>query len=92
MYLILIYDISSEDNGEKRLNKVFKICKRYLTHIQKSVFEGELTEVQIMKLKTELNKIIKNDIDSVMIFKSRNNRWMEKEMWGLTEDKLDNFI
>lgn len=92
MYLILIYDISSEDNGEKRLNKVFKICKKYLTHIQKSVFEGELTEVQIMKLKTELNKIIKNDIDSVMIFKSRNNRWMEKEMWGLTEDKLDNFI
>lgn len=92
MYLILIYDISSEDNGEKRLNKVFKTCKKYLTHIQKSVFEGELTEVQIMKLKIELNKIIKNDIDSVMIFKSRNNRWMEKEMWGLTEDKLDNFI
>ena len=71
---------------------LFKICKKYLTHIQKSVFEGELTEVQIMKLKMELDKIVKKDIDSIIIFKARNNRWMEKEMWALVEDKLDNFI
>lgn len=92
MYVILIYDICGNDNGERRLNRVYKTCKKYLTHIQKSVFEGELTEVQIMKLKMELDKVVKKDIDSIIIFKSRNNRWMEKEMWALEEDKLDNFI
>ena len=92
MYVILIYDIAGEDNGGRRLNRVFKTCKKYLTHIQKSVFEGELTEVQIMKLKMELDKIVKKDIDSIIIFKARNNRWMEKEMLAIVEDKLDNFI
>ena len=33
MYVILIYDISGENNGEKRLGRVFKMCKKYLTHI-----------------------------------------------------------
>ena len=51
MYVILVYDINSDGNGQKVLNRVFKICKRYLTHIQNSVFEGELSEAQIIKLR-----------------------------------------
>lgn len=92
MYVILIYDISGEDNGERRLNKVFKTCKKYLTHIQKSVFEGELTEGQILKLKLELDLIVDKNVDSIILFKSRNSKWMEKEMWALKEDPLDNFL
>ncbi len=45
MYVILVYDISGDNGGEKILTKVFKICKKYLTHIQNSVFEGEISEV-----------------------------------------------
>lgn len=92
MYVILVYDISGEDGGEKVLNKVFKICKKYLTHIQNSVFEGELSEVQILKLNKELSEWIRKDLDSVILFKSRSNRWMKKEMWGKNEDATDNFI
>ena len=92
MYVILIYDISGENNGGNRLNKVFKTCKKYLTHIQKSVFEGELTEGQILKLKIELQSIVDEDIDSIILFKSRNSKWKDKEMWALQEDQLDNFI
>ena len=40
MYVILVYDISTEGNGQKRWNRVFKLCKQNLIHIQKSVFEG----------------------------------------------------
>ena len=42
MYLIVIYDIKQEENYAKRQRYVFKTCKKYLTHIQNSVFEGEL--------------------------------------------------
>ena len=56
MYIILVYDIALDQNGAKVLRHVFKICKKYLSHVQKSVFEGELTKSQLQKLTTELDK------------------------------------
>ena len=94
MYVILVYDINLEDKeGQKVLRKVFKICKKYLVHIQNSVFEGELLESQLMKLKAELKMYIRDDKDSVIVFKSRNQRWMEKIFFGKIEDDVtDNFF
>ncbi|APT75255.1 CRISPR-associated protein Cas2 [Marinitoga sp. 1135] len=94
MYIILVYDIKfdEEGKGQKILPKVFKICKKYLYHIQNSVFEGELTKAEILKLKSELEKVIRKDEDSIIIFKSRHERWLEKDFWGLKEDKTSNFL
>ena len=94
MYVILVYDINLEDKeGQKILINVFKICKKYLVHIQNSVFEGELLESQAMKLKAELDKYIREDKDSVIVFKSRNKRWLDKEFLGkIEDDKTDNFL
>ena len=94
MYVILVYDINLEDKeGQKVLRRVFKTCKKYLVHIQNSVFEGELLESQALKLKYELNKWIREDKDSVIFFKSRSQRWLEKEFWGKIEDDVtDNFL
>lgn len=94
MYVILVYDINLETkDGQKILRNVFKICKKYLVHIQNSVFEGELLDSQAIKLKFELRKYIRENKDSVILFKSRNKRWMEKEFFGMVEnDKTDNFL
>ncbi len=92
MYCILIYDIEMNDGGAKVSRNVFKICKKYMTHIQKSVFEGELSELQCMKLNAELAKYIRQDTDSVIIFKSRNEKWLDKEFWGLEDDKMSSFL
>lgn len=92
MYVVLVYDISGEEDGQRILNKVFKVCKKYLTHIQNSVFEGELAEGQIAKLNAELNKLIRKNLDSVIIFKSRNERWLNKEFWGKQDDATSNFF
>ena len=75
MYIILVYDINLEEKeGQKVLRNVFKTCKKYLIHIQNSVFEGELLESQLIKLKSELNKYIRKDKDSIIVFKSRNQK------------------
>ena len=54
MYVVLVYDISQSENGQKRWSRVFKICKKYLSHIQNSVFEGEISKVQLVQLQQEL--------------------------------------
>lgn len=94
MYVILVYDINLEDkDGQKVLRNVFKICKKYLVHIQNSVFEGELLESQKLKLESELNKFIRDDKDSVILFESRSQRWLDKEFLGkIEDDKTSNFL
>ena len=71
--------------------KNFQICKKYLTHIQNSVFEGELSKAQLAQLQKELNEYINKELDSVIIFKSRQEKWLDKEFWGRNDD-LTSFI
>lgn len=94
MYIILVYDINLEDkSGQRVLRKVFKLCKQYLVHIQNSVFEGEINESQFMKFKLELDKYIRSDLDSVIVFKSRSKKWLDKEFLGkIEEDATSNFL
>lgn len=93
MYVILVYDINLDGTGIKVLRHVFKICKRYLTHVQNSVFEGELTKAQLNKLEIELKKWIRKDTDSVIIFKNQNKNWLKKEYLGKNlTDVTSNFF
>ena len=92
MYIILVYDISNDENGAKRWRRIFKICKQYLHHIQNSVFEGDITMAKLEELRIKMNNEVHNDLDSVIIFRSRNSRWLDKEMIGIQEDKTSTFI
>ncbi|WP_040495658.1 CRISPR-associated endonuclease Cas2 [Fulvivirga imtechensis] len=86
MYIILMYDVN-----EKRVGKMLKLCRRYLHWIQNSVFEGELTEVKLKRLKSEAKSIME-DNDSLIIFKSKDERWLTKEIVGDERNKIDNFL
>ena len=92
MYIILVYDIVMDEEGKKILPKVFKICKKYLSHIQNSVFEGELKKSQIKSLEIELKNTIRKDKDSLIVFSSETSKWMKKEYWGKKEDKTSFFL
>ena len=89
MYVVLVYDVSKDENGQKRWSHIFKICKKYLSHMQNSVFEGEISVVQLTKMKQELEPYIKSRLDSVVIFKSRQQKWLDKELWGQQDDLTD---
>ncbi len=86
MYVILVYDISQTDKDQKRWNRVFKLCKQYLIHVQNSVFEGEISKANLFKLEHDINNEINQEMDSVIIFKSRNERWLDKEILGKSLD------
>ena len=76
-YIFLFYDV-----GEKRVNKVFKICKKYLKHHQNSVFRGEISPSKIIALKREIKKVIKKEEDFVTIIKMYNEESFEEETIG----------
>ncbi len=87
MYVILVYDI-----GEKRVAKMLKLCRKYLNWIQNSVFEGEITEVKLKELKAYAKDIMESAEDSLIIFKSREEKWLDKEIIGKEKGTIDNFI
>jgi CRISPR-associated protein Cas2 len=87
MYVILVYDIE-----EKRVGKMLKLCRRYLTWIQNSVFEGELSDVKLKELLHSAKGIMKEESDSIIVFKSRQEKWLDKMVIGREKNKADNFI
>lgn len=87
MYVILVYDI-----GKKRVGKMLKHCRKYLNWIQNSVFEGEITEVKVKELLAGAKKIMNEESDSVIIFKSRDEKWLNKEIIGTERMTTDNFL
>ena len=93
MYVIAMYDINTETKaGRRRLRQIFKLTKKYLIRIQNSVFEGELTKAKFEEMKLKVNDLIDRTIDSVIFFKSRDIKWMDKEICGCEKDDTDNFL
>lgn len=80
MFVILVYDINV-----KRNNKMLKICRRYLNHVQKSVFEGVITEAKLNRLKDEIKTAICKEEDSVAIYEFETLKYSSKEVIGLNE-------
>jgi CRISPR-associated protein Cas2 len=87
MYIILVYDI-----GEKRVGKMLKLCRQYLNWIQNSVFEGEITDSKLKELKLRASDIMDLKIDSLIIFFTRQEKWLEKEVVGKEKSTLDNIL
>lgn len=87
MYIILVYDIE-----EKRVVKMLKLCRRYLNWIQNSVFEGELSEVKLKELLHEAGMIMNKEQDSIIVFQSRQEKWLEKTVIGKEKNELDNIL
>ncbi len=87
MYVIVTYDV-----GEKRINKIRKLLRRYLNWVQNSVFEGELTESKFEKCIHEIRDIIDESEDSVYIYKLSYFFSDMKQIIGQDKNLTDNTI
>lgn len=59
---LVCYDISND----KRLRKVFQLMRGYGDHLQYSVFECQLKDIDIARLRRELGDIINHSEDQVL--------------------------
>jgi CRISPR-associated protein Cas2 len=78
--------------GQKRVGKMLKLCRKYMNWIQNSVFEGEMTEVQLKELLFEARRIMNEDEDSLILFKNRDKRWLDKQIVGVERQSTDDFL
>ncbi len=87
MYVILVYDINV-----KRVGKMLKLCRKYLNWVQNSVFEGEMTESQLEELLFAAKQLINAQTDSIIIFKNRDEKWLDKQIVGLEKSNLGTIL
>ncbi|MEM3372642.1 MAG: CRISPR-associated endonuclease Cas2 [Candidatus Anstonellales archaeon] len=78
MYVIIAYDVNVE-----RVNKIKAYLRTKLTWIQNSLFEGEITESGLLKIKSDLQQLINPDTDSVIIYIFNDKCYIERENLGL---------
>lgn len=86
MYVLLIYDVNA-----KRDAKVLKCCRKYLSPVQKSAFEGFITESLLGELKNGIKQIVCPEEDSVYIYELESPRYAKKENLGKISD-MDNIL
>ena len=84
MYILVTYDVDTTDkSGQRRLRRVAKACLDYGQRVQNSVFECELTEVQLCILKDRIKEIIDNSLDSIRIYHLNRNENRRVEVIGV---------
>ena len=77
MFVILTYDV-----GEKRVNRVRKLVKKYLIWTQNSVFEGNITEAKLHKCFAEISKVLDKQEDSLYVYRINNPKNIAKDVVG----------
>jgi CRISPR-associated protein Cas2 len=85
--VIIAYDI-----GIERLRKVYVIMKQYLSWIQNSAFEGDLTKAQLEELRVRISEVIDAASDSVVVFTIPNPEWIERTVWGKERGQSESII
>lgn len=76
-YVFVFYDVN-----EKRVHKIFKICKKYLSHYQNSVFRGDMSPSKLIRFKNDLKPIINEEEDFLCIIKLMNDNVFGEEVMG----------
>lgn len=87
MYVIIVYDVAVD-----RINNIRKFLKRFLNWIQNSVFEGEITESQLIRIENYLNKNTEQDYDFIKIYILSSNKYLKIDVIGTIKKENSNII
>lgn len=84
MLVLITYDVNTENtSGKTRLRKVAKQCENYGRRVQNSVFECIVDQAQLVMLKSILNDIIDENVDSLRFYYLGNKYQAKVEHIGV---------
>ncbi|MCW7080983.1 MAG: CRISPR-associated endonuclease Cas2 [Candidatus Methanospirare jalkutatii] len=87
MYVIIVYDVNVE-----RVAKIYHYLLKYLDWVQNSVFEGELTDSQLQRIKHDIKRIINEGEDSVRLYIFRTKDQLKTETIGVEKRSISTII
>lgn len=80
MYLIVVYDTAVERNP-----RILRACRQYLHHVQRSVFEGELSAAQLRHFRSAVEAVIDAGYDHVLLYSFPPGTTPQRQEWGVPE-------
>jgi len=87
MYVIIVYDVSVE-----RVSKVCQFLRRYLNWVQNSVFEGDVTDAELERIKSKLKEMVDKEEDSITIYILHSEKQLKKEFIGIKKAEISTVI
>lgn len=88
MYLIVVYDITDV----KLQNKLRNYFRKFLTHTQLSVFEGEVTPSQFKEIQLFCKELGLNENESIVVYQLRDQTKVIRHLFGDQNRKFSNII
>lgn len=76
MYVVLVYDMEAD-----RTQLMLKLCRRYLTHVQNSVLEGQISEGDLQRLRGEIENTLVNG-ESVIVYELSSDSLLNRTVYG----------
>lgn len=85
-HVIAVYDVAVERNA-----KALRLFRRYLAHVQNSVFEGALTAAQLAELEAAAAALL-DDEDSVILYVLRTAAYTDRRVLGAERGSPGPFV
>ncbi|UQA90751.1 CRISPR-associated endonuclease Cas2 [Streptomyces halobius] len=87
MYVVVVYDTAAERNP-----KILRICRKYLHHVQRSVFEGNLTDGQLRRFQAAVESVLDLSYDNVLVYSFPPAAVPVRHAWGAAEPEPTDII
>ncbi|SDD65325.1 CRISPR-associated endonuclease Cas2 [Natrinema hispanicum] len=86
VYIVVVYDMEAD-----RTHKMLKFLRRYLTHVQNSVLEGDVTKGDLKKIRSGVDEILKSG-ESTIIYHVSSEKMVERTVFGDDPAADDQFL
>ncbi|ACV48944.1 MULTISPECIES: CRISPR-associated endonuclease Cas2 [Halomicrobium] len=86
VYVVVVYDMEAD-----RTHKMLKFLRRYLTHVQNSVLEGDVTEGDLEKIRSGVDDLLKPG-ESTIIYQISSEKLVDRSVFGDDPAADDQFL
>lgn len=86
VYVVIVYDVEAD-----RTRRFLKLLRRYLVHVQNSVFEGDITEGTLEELQCQLQSML-NEGESIIVYEMSSEKWVDRTVYGEDPAEDSQFI
>lgn len=86
MYVIMVYDIEAD-----RTQRMLRLGRRYLTYVQNSGLEGEISAGDLTELRGQIKDILKPH-ESVVLYELSSDTLVDRTVYGDDPAEESRFI